>query len=80
MEATGGAKLASVQMCRVKVSNFIFNFNNHVHTVLTVKTVLLAEIENSEHRQRAGNIQFLTEILTSGIFASNSSKKLHVKK
>ena len=78
MEATGGAKLASVQMCRVKVSNFIFNFNNHVHTVLTVKTVLLAEIENSEHRP--GNIQFLTEILTPGIFASNSSKKLHVKK
>ena len=52
MEATSGAKLASVQMCRVKVSNFIFNFNNHVHTVLTVKTVLLAEIENWEQRPR----------------------------
>ena len=72
MEATSGAKLASVQMCRVKVSNFIFNFNNHVHTVLTVKTVLLAEIENSEQRPR--NTQFLTETLTPGIFASSSSK------
>ena len=77
MEATSGAKLASVQMCRVKVSNFIFNFNNHVHTVLTVKTVLLAEIENWEQRPR--NIQFLTEILTPGIIASSSSENASEK-